>query len=113
MCEIFLQVPKKKNYRQGFVEKLAQLCNKYFFSQESSDSRDTRKPAQRKFSENLKEHNDKGVEGKLLLTIFVHADSDFWTHPSHAGASVDICVSTEEYPALAKLLKENDIVLTS
>ena len=95
------------------MEKLAQLCNKYFFSQESSDSRDTRKPAQRKFSENLKEHNDKGVEGKLLLTIFVHADLDFWTHPSHAGASVDICVSTEEYPALAKLLKENDIVLTS
>ena len=53
------------------------------------------------------------MEGKLILTIFVHADSDFWTHPSHVVASVDICVSTEEYPALAKLLKENDIVLTS
>ena len=91
------------------MEKFSQLCNKHSFSQESSDSCDTHKPAQLKFSE----HNHKSVEGKLLLTIFVHADSDFWTHPSHAGASVDICVSTEEYPALAKLLKENDIVLTS
>ena len=53
------------------------------------------------------------MEGKLILSFFVHADSDFWTHPSHFGASVDICVSIEEYPALAKLLKENDIVLTS
>ena len=82
---------KNKNLQtRGFVEKFAQLCNKHSFSQESSDSRDTHKPAQQKFSE----HNDKSVEGKLLLTIFVHADSDFWTHPSHVGASVDICVST-------------------
>ena len=51
--EIFLQVPKKKKLQtRGFAEKLAQLCNKYSFSQESSDWRDTRKPAQRKFSEN-------------------------------------------------------------
>ena len=69
---------KNKNLQtRGFVEKFAQLCNKHSFSQESSDSRDTRKPAQRKFSENLKEHNDKSVERKLLSTIFVHADLDF------------------------------------
>ncbi|XP_068714990.1 carboxypeptidase B-like [Montipora foliosa] len=42
----------------------------------------------------------------------VDLDLDFWTHPSHVGASVDIRVTSEEYPALAKLLNENGIVFT-
>lgn len=37
---------------------------------------------------------------------------DFWTHPSHAGASVDIHVTAAEYPKLAKLLQASGIVFT-
>ena len=55
----------------------------------------------------------------VILTIFVFffffrlkLNLDFWSHPSHVGASVDIRVSMEAYPALAKLLKENGIVFT-
>jgi len=35
---------------------------------------------------------------------------DFWTHPSHVGANVDIRVTRAMYPKLAKLLNANGIV---
>ncbi|XP_027060036.1 carboxypeptidase A2-like [Pocillopora damicornis] len=37
---------------------------------------------------------------------------DFWTHPSHVGAAVDIRVSALQYPRLAKLLESNGIIFT-
>ena len=109
----FLQVPKKKNYRHEALWRNLRNCAINILFLRSRVIRVTPANQPSGSFQKLKEHNDKSMEGKLILTIFVHADSDFWTHPSHVVASVDICVSTEEYPALAKLLKENDIVLTS
>jgi len=37
---------------------------------------------------------------------------DFWTHPSHVGGSVDIRVTNEQYPKVAKLLHAEGIVFT-
>lgn len=53
---------------------------------------------QLQFLGNLEENND--------------LDLDFWTHPSHEGGSVDIHVTAEQYPRLAKLLQANGIVFT-
>lgn len=37
---------------------------------------------------------------------------DFWTHPSHAGGTVDIRVTALQYPRVAKLLHQQGIVFT-
>lgn len=78
---------------------------RHCFSEEASSFRGSRviratpaNSAQLTFSENLKENNALNL--------------DFWTHPSHVGASVDIRVCQEAYPDLAKLLKENGIEFT-
>lgn len=61
------------------------------------------------------DEDDSDIYNFCLFFFFffrLKLDLDFWSHPSHVGASVDIRVSMEAYPALAKLLKENGIVFT-
>lgn len=51
---------------------------------------------------------------KIIIYIFhfQNLDLDFWTHPSRVGGTVDIRVTTSNYPKLAKLLKANGMTFT-